>query len=100
MVTLNTEEIDEMKAAMANGKLPPDALKKHFEAEEKRVFGENFKRDRKTGVPIENGIGAPGRENENHFRAMRMNEKMGLEEKGTADRLEKEWRDKQPKKKA
>jgi hypothetical protein len=93
MVTLNTQEIDDIKADMAVGKLPADYLENHFKEEERRVFGHDFKRSR--GRPVENGIGSPGRETENHFRAMRMNEQMGLEEKGTADKLRKEWLKKQ-----
>jgi hypothetical protein len=33
------------------------------------VFGEGFRRDR-FGKPIEQGIGAPGKENEQHFAAL------------------------------
>lgn len=97
MVTLNNQEIDEMKLSIEAGKLPPDALENHFKEEERRVFGSEFKRD-KAGVPIENGIGSAGRETANHFKAMKMNELLGLEEPGTAARLEREWRELQAKK--
>lgn len=35
------------------------------------VFGHDSKVDRKTGQPIPQGIGAPGRENMNHFQSVR-----------------------------
>lgn len=90
MVTLNTEEVDEIKALIAAGKLPPDTLKAHFAAEEKAVFGHDVRHDRKKR-PIEQGIGSPGNESENHFAAMLARENAGLEEKGTTKKLRDEW---------
>jgi len=66
MVTKTTEELDLMRAEIAAGKLPPDALERHFEAEARNVFGHDAKQDRK-GNFIEQGIGAPGHETANHF---------------------------------
>lgn len=50
--------------------MSPDDKKAHLKAEEKTVFGEGYRKDRK-GVPQEQGIGSPGRETDNHFRAIR-----------------------------
>jgi hypothetical protein len=57
MVTLNTEEVEQMRAEIAAGKLSPSAIKNHLIAEEKAVFGADVKHDRK-GNPIEDGIGS------------------------------------------
>lgn len=89
MVTLNTEEVDQMKADIAAGKLPPTAIEDHKKAEEKNVFGFDVKHKR--GKPVEQGIGAPGNETENHFAALRQREAAGLEEPGTHKRLYGEW---------
>lgn len=50
--------------------MSPDELKAYKIAQENIVFGSDHKNDRK-GKPIEQGIGSPGRENENHFAAIR-----------------------------
>lgn len=60
MVTKTPEELDAMT---------PDEKKAHFAAEEKIVFGTDFQK--KKGVPIEQGIGSPGRETHNHFAGIR-----------------------------
>lgn len=60
MVTKTQEEWDLMT---------PDERKAHLSAEEKIVFGHDF--EKKKGVPIEQGIGAPGRETNNHFSGIR-----------------------------
>lgn len=59
MVTKTVEEWDAMS---------PGERKQHLAAEEKIVFGHDVKHKGK--VPIEQGIGAPGRETDNHFRAI------------------------------
>jgi hypothetical protein len=59
-----TKTIEEMEA------LTPEERVAHFAAEEKIVFGQNFQRDR-NGIPVENGVGAPGRESLNHLTALR-----------------------------
>lgn len=43
--------------------------KAHLIEEEKIVFGADFKKVK--GKPVEKGIGAPGRETQNHFNAIR-----------------------------
>jgi hypothetical protein len=75
MVTLTTEERDS---------LTPEELKQHLAAEEKIVFGHNFERDRK-GQPVEQGIGAPGRRSENHYRSIAKNEGPEDEKKARAE---------------
>lgn len=63
MVTKTTEELELMT---------PEDRKAHFASEEKIVFGTDF--EKKKGVPVEQGIGAPGRESRNHFMALRKHE--------------------------
>lgn len=66
MVTKTPEEL---------AALSPEETKAYLLDEEKTVFGRtrldepDFKRI--NGVPVENGIGAPGRESHNHFAAIR-----------------------------
>jgi hypothetical protein len=59
MVALRREEWDE---------LSPEEKREHLIAEEKNVFGYDFKRD-KHGRPIEQGIGSASQPSMNHFRA-------------------------------
>lgn len=54
------EEIDQMS---------PAELAAYKVQQRQVVFGEDVKM--KSGKPVEQGIGAPGRETENHFRAIR-----------------------------
>lgn len=82
MVTLNTEELDDMKEKMEKGALPKDALKRHYEAEARNVFGFDAKKDR-NGEYIEQGIGAKGHETANHFAALKKAERENFEEPGT-----------------
>lgn len=81
MVTKTPEEIQEMRADIAAGKLEPDAIAKHLEAEARNVFGFDAKKDRH-GNYIEQGIGSPNNLTENHFAALLKNEQLGLEPKG------------------
>lgn len=66
MVTKTPEELDA---------LSPEEMKSYLADEEMTVFGRNrlnepdFKKVK--GVPQERGIGSPGRENSNHFAAIR-----------------------------
>jgi len=66
MVTLRTDELEEMQVAIDAGKLPADAIKRHFAEEEQRVFG-NAPRGR-DGKPIEQGIGSAANPSENSVR--------------------------------
>jgi hypothetical protein len=49
--------------------LTPAELKAHQAEEDKIVFGHDFKRVK--GKPVEVGVGAPGRETQNHLNAIR-----------------------------
>jgi hypothetical protein len=60
MVTLTNEEFDALE---------PAEQKAHLASEEKIVFGHDFHKTK--GVPVEQGIGSAGRENLNHFNAIR-----------------------------
>jgi hypothetical protein len=71
MVTLTNEEFDA---------LSPEAQKAHQVAEEKIVFGHDFKKVK--GQPVEQGIGSPGRETGNHFASLKKAESLGIEEPG------------------
>jgi hypothetical protein len=54
--------------------LSPEEMKAHLVDEEMTVFGRNKLNEpafeRVKGVPVEKGIGSPGRENGNHFAAI------------------------------
>jgi hypothetical protein len=73
MVTLTTEERDA---------LTPAELKAHLAEEEKIVFGTDFKKVK--GRPVEQGFGSPGRETDNHFRAIEKYEGKDAAEKARA----------------
>lgn len=77
MVTKTQEELDAMT---------PAELKAHAKAEEATVFGAGHRKTVK-GKPLEQGIGAPGHETQNHWDAMRLREQAGKEPPGTTDRL-------------
>jgi hypothetical protein len=47
--------------------LNPDERLIYEEAQTKLVFGANYTRDPKTGLPQEQGIGSPGRESQQHL---------------------------------
>lgn len=64
--------------------MTPEERKAHFKAEERNVFGHDVKHDKK-GNPIEQGIGSPGHETLNHFRALALAEQQGREAPGTYD---------------
>jgi hypothetical protein len=85
VLNLTGDEMDEIRNQIAAGLLPQDYLERHREAVARNVFGFDHKKDRH-GNPIEQGIGAKGRENLNHFRALQKAEAMGMELPGTYDR--------------
>ena len=60
MVTLTPDEL---------AQLTPAQRAEHFAKEEETVYGKGFRRDRH-GQPIEQGIGSPSRESEDHYRAL------------------------------
>jgi hypothetical protein len=69
-IHLSEGEIANMQALIDQGELSKDAIKKHFEAEARNVYGFDAKRDRH-GNWIEQGIGSKGRETSNHFNSIR-----------------------------
>jgi hypothetical protein len=69
MVTKTPEELDEMRLMIQMGKLPPDAIKQHLEAEKVNVFGAGFRTV--NGVPQEQGIGSPAQPSLNSLVAIR-----------------------------
>ena len=73
MVTKTHEEWDAMDAA---------ERKAHLAAEEKIVNGHDFRKIK--GKPVEQGIGSPGRETENHFAAIRKYEGVEAEKAARA----------------
>lgn len=92
MVTKTTEELDEMRQMIREGKLPADAIEKHFEAEAKNVFGADATKDRK-GNFVEQGIGSKGHETANHFAALLKAERDGYEPQGSYENAVKEiWK--------
>ena len=84
-ITLSNEELDEIKAGMKSGELPPDFLERHRRAIALNVFGFDAKQDRH-GNYIEQGLGAPGFETGNHFAALKKAETAGTELPGSYDR--------------
>jgi hypothetical protein len=70
MVTKTPAELAEMRADVEAGKLPKNAIEQYYAGEEKAVFGHDVKHDRHKN-PIEQGIGSPGHETLNHFKAIR-----------------------------
>jgi DNA repair protein RadD len=75
----------------APDELTPDEQKAHRAAEELNVFGVGFRRD-KGGRPIEQGIGAPGNESENHFLALAKAETQEIADAARAAAIKRGWR--------
>jgi hypothetical protein len=69
MVTLTSQELDEMKIKVAAGELPPDAVKQHFDAEARNVYGHNAVKIR-NGY-IEQGYGSAKNQTRNSVEAYR-----------------------------
>lgn len=91
-IHLRSEEIAEMRDDIAEGKLPPDAIDQHFEAEARNVFGHDAKKDAR-GNYIEQGIGSKGHETANHFASLKKAEREGFEQPGSYKRaLEEIWK--------
>ena len=68
MVTKTAQEIDEMRAEIAAGTLPPDAIKRYREEEDRNVYGHDAKR-RRDGSYIEQGVGSAGNQTRNSIEA-------------------------------
>ena len=73
MVTKTPEEWDGMDR---------EERKAHLVDEEKIVYGHDFKKAK--GKPVEQGIGSPGRETDNHFAAIRKYEGVEAEKAARA----------------
>jgi hypothetical protein len=84
-ITLTGEELEQMRAEIAAGLLPPDFEKRYRDAVDANVFGADAPRDRH-GKRQEVGIGSKGHETVNHFAALKKNESLGLELPGTYDK--------------
>lgn len=69
-INQTAEEIAEMEAMIAAGKLPPDFIEQHLDAVDANVFGSDAPKDRK-GFRLEQGIGAPGNMTKNSIDAYR-----------------------------
>jgi hypothetical protein len=68
MVSKTPAEIDTMKAEIAAGVLPPNAIERYLEEEAKAVFGHDYKRDSE-GRPQEQGLGSPQQPTRNSLEA-------------------------------
>jgi hypothetical protein len=64
MVTKTPDELAILKAEYGEA-----GVKAHFQKEREHVFGVGYRTD-KNGKPVEQGIGAPGNESEQHFQAL------------------------------
>lgn len=70
VVTKTEDELNEMRAEIAAGTLPPDAIKQYYLDERKNVFGFDHKLDRQ-GNPIEQGLGSAQNMTRNSIEAFR-----------------------------
>ena len=69
MVAKTQEEIAEMRTQIAEGKLPPDAIKQYYDAEALNVFGFDAKKRRDGKGYHEQGYGSPGNQTRNSIDA-------------------------------
>ena len=67
MVTKTEEEIDEMRALVARGELPPNAIEIYYDNEAKNVFGHDAKMV--NGQYVEQGFGSAGNQTRNSIEA-------------------------------
>jgi hypothetical protein len=70
MVTKTQDELNEMRAEIAAGTLPPDAIKKYREEEDRNVFGHDAKK-RRDGTYEEQGVGSAKNQSANSIAAYR-----------------------------
>jgi hypothetical protein len=68
VVTKTSEELDDMRAQIAAGYLPADAIERHFEAQARNVFGFDAKR-RRDGSYIDQGLGSAINQTRNSLEA-------------------------------
>jgi|HubBroStandDraft_6_1064221.scaffolds.fasta_scaffold420120_1 hypothetical protein len=67
-ITLSQTEVDDIKALIEAGQLPPDFLKRHEEAKRQNVFGFDHTTDA-DGNPQEQGIGSAKNQTRNQINA-------------------------------
>jgi hypothetical protein len=89
MVTKTVDELNEMRAEIAAGTLPPDAIKQYYADERRNVFGFDHKVDR-SGKPIEQGIGSPGNQSRNSIEAFKKFHMHEPDAEKTIARMERE----------
>jgi len=89
MVTKTAQEIDEMRAEIAAGTLPPDAIKKYREEEDRNVYGHDAKK-RRDGTYIEQGIGSAQNQTANSVAAYKKYHASDVDYERTLASLEKE----------
>jgi hypothetical protein len=89
MVNKTPEELSEMRAEIAAGTLPPDAIKQYYADERRYVFGFDYKVDR-NNKPIEQGIGSPGNQTENSIAAYKKYHANDVDYERMLARLQKE----------
>jgi hypothetical protein len=80
MVTLRADELAE---------LTPEEKRIHFENETKAVFGDNYRRDPKTGRPIEQGLGSAQQITEQHLQALAKAEGQEVADRARADAIKR-----------
>jgi hypothetical protein len=88
MVTKTPIELAEMQDLIDQGQLPKNAIKEHFEAEAKNVFGADAKKVR--GHFVEQGIGSPGNQTRNSIEAYRKHGKGEADYEVNLKRMEQE----------
>ena len=84
--------MDDIKALIEAGQLPPDFLKRHEEAKRQNVFGFDHKTDA-NGDPIEQGIGSAANQTRNQINAYKKYAKYEADfRKSCMTRLSRAWR--------
>jgi hypothetical protein len=91
MVTKTPMELAEMQDLIDKGELPKSAIKDHFEAEARNVFGADAKKKGK--MYIEQGIGSPGNQTRNSIEAYRKHGKGEADYEANLARMEQELKD-------
>ena len=89
MVTKTQDELNEMRAEIAAGTLPPDAIKKYREEEDRNFYGHDAKK-RRDGTYIKQGIGSAQNQTVQSVEAYRRYGKDEPDYKEHLARMEKE----------
>lgn len=88
MVTKTPMELAEMQELIDKGELPKTAIKDHFDAEAKNVFGHDAKKKGKNF--IEQGIGSADNQTRNSIEAYRKHGKGEPDYEANLKRMEEE----------